>query len=335
MATACLGRWVIVASIFQIVLLSTVDSLVHSCSSNRPGAPSCDGHCYLDLSSDVWECCDKLCKPNISGIRNRSCKTIDACRKMDGGWGSWGPWTTCNATCSSIGFRERYQNCDNPVPKIELYGLDCVGEVVEYGECKLHPAATKVCKALQEEIKDLYTGVYIHSGVTILLVLVFGIILIVLLYRFRNQRTGKPVEETGSNEALLNEEQSEADSRRDSWANPNEDAGHAGFPRATIIAMETNSLVSGHVPIVRIDSDSAPSFLAEVGASSSETDLGESRFDLYGSRNDVDGSRINLSASDGDVSISTNYSTAPKPVQDHSEGSFVIGKMPLYPLLSA
>ncbi|CAF4070391.1 unnamed protein product [Rotaria sp. Silwood2] len=52
---------------------------------------------------------------------------------IDGGWSSWGGWSTCSSTCAG-GRRYRYRNCSNPVPSNG--GLSCIGSSVEIdGTC--------------------------------------------------------------------------------------------------------------------------------------------------------------------------------------------------------
>ncbi|CAF4459890.1 unnamed protein product, partial [Rotaria sp. Silwood2] len=52
---------------------------------------------------------------------------------IDGGWSSWGGWSTCSSTCAG-GRRYRYRNCSNPVPSNG--GLSCNGSSVEIdGTC--------------------------------------------------------------------------------------------------------------------------------------------------------------------------------------------------------
>ncbi|XP_060594093.1 thrombospondin-1-like isoform X2 [Ruditapes philippinarum] len=50
----------------------------------------------------------------------------------NGGWSSWGTWTTCSATCDG-GLRSRFRNCSNPSPS--LHGQYCAGPATEVDDC--------------------------------------------------------------------------------------------------------------------------------------------------------------------------------------------------------
>lgn len=54
----------------------------------------------------------------------------------DGGWGSWGPWEECSASCAG-GYKARRRKCDDPPP--QNGGMDCRGTHIEYEVCNLEP----------------------------------------------------------------------------------------------------------------------------------------------------------------------------------------------------
>ncbi|XP_043221724.1 uncharacterized protein LOC122381525 [Amphibalanus amphitrite] len=52
---------------------------------------------------------------------------------QDGGWGSWGHWSECGATCGAVGERVRRRLCDRPEPAHG--GLRCRGRASEVQYC--------------------------------------------------------------------------------------------------------------------------------------------------------------------------------------------------------
>lgn len=68
------------------------------------------------------------------------CNTLPPCpepRKIpqDGGWGPFGTWSECTASCGG-GFRLRRRVCNDPIP--QNGGLDCSGCSIEYESCNSH-----------------------------------------------------------------------------------------------------------------------------------------------------------------------------------------------------
>ena len=61
---------------------------------------------------------------------------------VDGGWGSWTAWSTCNVTCDS-GTQMRTRICDNPTPVGA--GLDCNGSDSESMDCN-EPSCPSECE---------------------------------------------------------------------------------------------------------------------------------------------------------------------------------------------
>ena len=56
------------------------------------------------------------------------------CFKVDGGWSSWGEWSTCSQTCDD-GNHERSRTCTNPERKNG--GRDCRGSDTDYRSCNI------------------------------------------------------------------------------------------------------------------------------------------------------------------------------------------------------
>ncbi|XP_060594094.1 A disintegrin and metalloproteinase with thrombospondin motifs adt-1-like [Ruditapes philippinarum] len=59
----------------------------------------------------------------------------------NGGWSTWGTWTTCSATCDG-GLRSRFRNCTNPSPS--LHGQYCAGPVTEMEDCNQKQCVSEV-----------------------------------------------------------------------------------------------------------------------------------------------------------------------------------------------
>lgn len=55
---------------------------------------------------------------------------------IDGGWGPYGSWSECTATCGG-GFRLRQRKCDDPAP--QNGGVDCIGCSIDYEICNTQP----------------------------------------------------------------------------------------------------------------------------------------------------------------------------------------------------
>lgn len=58
---------------------------------------------------------------------------------VNGGWGQWSEWKTCNAQCQSI----RTRSCDNPEPSNG--GRECVGDKLEKTNC-----TGDICSGIQK-----------------------------------------------------------------------------------------------------------------------------------------------------------------------------------------
>lgn len=77
---------------------------------------------------------------------------------VDGGWGTWQPWSECSVVCD-VGTRDRNRSCDNPVP--QHGGASCVGVGSEDDDCNTHPcpgntAVFHMVKATCSLARDLY-----------------------------------------------------------------------------------------------------------------------------------------------------------------------------------
>lgn len=68
------------------------------------------------------------------------CTNLPPCpeprKPIDGGWGPFGPWSECSATCSS-GYRFRRRMCDDPQPLNG--GNECPGCSIEFEKCNSQP----------------------------------------------------------------------------------------------------------------------------------------------------------------------------------------------------
>ncbi|KAI8487892.1 hypothetical protein Bbelb_343400 [Branchiostoma belcheri] len=66
-----------------------------------------------------------------SAQESRSCDTGLSC-PVDGGWSSWGEWSSCSVTCG-YGSQSRSRTCTNPAPAYG--GADCAGSAQETRQC--------------------------------------------------------------------------------------------------------------------------------------------------------------------------------------------------------
>ena len=62
---------------------------------------------------------------------------------VNGGWSSWGTWSSCSATCGG-GQHERTRSCSNPTPSNG--GNECSGNSIQSDDCNTHacPGKTKL-----------------------------------------------------------------------------------------------------------------------------------------------------------------------------------------------
>ena len=66
----------------------------------------------------------KFCSITLSIFFNEN-------HKVDGQWGLWTSWSTCNSTCGG-GSQTRKRLCNNPPPD---GGIDCIGDAKETQSC--------------------------------------------------------------------------------------------------------------------------------------------------------------------------------------------------------
>merc|ERR1711881_301626 len=56
---------------------------------------------------------------------------------INGNWGSWGAYTTCDRVCGGMGRKYRFRQCDNPAP--DHGGADCGSAFSETSPCETYP----------------------------------------------------------------------------------------------------------------------------------------------------------------------------------------------------
>ncbi|WAR30285.1 MLP-like protein, partial [Mya arenaria] len=99
----------------------------------------------------LWDACSVSCGTGYNG-RFRKCDSpapmhggsdcagtsvgyrdcvMDPC-PVDGGWGSWGHWSTCSVTCG-VGTQLRHRSCTHPAP--QHGGISCVGSPTSQKQC--------------------------------------------------------------------------------------------------------------------------------------------------------------------------------------------------------
>uniref|UniRef100_A0A8C2ZMR3 Uncharacterized protein n=1 Tax=Cyclopterus lumpus TaxID=8103 RepID=A0A8C2ZMR3_CYCLU len=66
-------------------------------------------------------------------IQVQNCSELPTC-PVDGGWGSWSPFSSCPVTCG-VGLQESLRGCDNPAPKSG--GRPCPGEGRRTSICQI------------------------------------------------------------------------------------------------------------------------------------------------------------------------------------------------------
>ncbi|XP_071177833.1 scavenger receptor cysteine-rich type 1 protein M160-like [Mytilus edulis] len=106
------------------------------------------------------------------------CNT-DNCR-VDGSWGPWSIWNTCNVTCGG-GTQWRSRHCDNPTP---LYGgSDCGTDNYDFNNCN-----TENCPGLESSEERI--GMYFsHVGVGAGCIVVTVVCVLVCKYVASSRRT--------------------------------------------------------------------------------------------------------------------------------------------------
>ena len=67
---------------------------------------------------------------------------------VNGGWSSWGRWSSCSRTCGT-GSRNRYRRCSNPPPRNG--GRSCIGTSRQSTSCTIKP-----CPGKNELLKTIY-----------------------------------------------------------------------------------------------------------------------------------------------------------------------------------
>ena len=75
---------------------------------------------------------------------------------MNGGWGDWSDWTTCDELCGG-GEQRRSRQCDSPEPKHG--GKDCPGDAEEIRECN-----EDACESSNIEVKSCIVIAGVHGG---------------------------------------------------------------------------------------------------------------------------------------------------------------------------
>uniref|UniRef100_A0A3B4WAG2 Complement factor properdin n=1 Tax=Seriola lalandi dorsalis TaxID=1841481 RepID=A0A3B4WAG2_SERLL len=114
---------------------------VHGGWSSWSSWSQCSGSCIDDQHSDVtppskvrYHSCTNPAPSNDTDppgnhcpgdyFQKEDCSDLPNC-PVDGGWGSWSPYTPCSVTCG-VGLRVSVRKCDSPAS--EHGGLQCPGE---------------------------------------------------------------------------------------------------------------------------------------------------------------------------------------------------------------
>ncbi|XP_052085685.1 deleted in malignant brain tumors 1 protein-like [Mytilus californianus] len=96
---------------------------------------ACSSSCNAGLQTRTRACTNPSPKNGGSCCHGESSQTIQcnaiSC-PVDGGWGAWTLWNSCNVTCGE-GMRLRFRSCDYPIPAFG--GLNCNSEDSEMQQC--------------------------------------------------------------------------------------------------------------------------------------------------------------------------------------------------------
>ncbi|CAC5422950.1 HMCN [Mytilus coruscus] len=180
------------------------------CNGNNLDLDSCNTYeCPIDgdwSGWSPWNICSATCnggiqdrtrkcdvpQPSNGGlycngttIESRPCNNINC--EIDGQWGTWQEWETCNTTCGN-GFKQRIRKCDSPSPYFggsECMGLDFDIQTCYQDKCPDAQLQTK------EDTTILFPPV-ILGGVAVAVCIVFtAAITCIALFVFRGFRPGK------------------------------------------------------------------------------------------------------------------------------------------------
>ncbi|KAM3186052.1 hypothetical protein ACTXT7_005149 [Hymenolepis weldensis] len=94
--------------------------------SERQRYRSCNG-AYSSTTSaeDLKDTCADISRAE-EGMERRDCPLQRICPRIAGGWGEWGEFSVCDATCGR-GHRRRIRLCNKPFPQgggVPCQGLD-------------------------------------------------------------------------------------------------------------------------------------------------------------------------------------------------------------------
>ncbi|CAH1776061.1 unnamed protein product [Owenia fusiformis] len=97
---------------------------------------SCSRTCEAGVMYRIRDCSNPTPQhggqPCIGSTRQViNCTLVTNC-PVNGGWGAFGPWSNCGATCGKV-TKQRFRQCDNPKPKFS--GSNCEGQPSEIAEC--------------------------------------------------------------------------------------------------------------------------------------------------------------------------------------------------------
>ncbi|CAC5422941.1 HMCN [Mytilus coruscus] len=121
---------------------------------------------------------------NGTPIESRPCHNLYC--KIDGQWGTWQEWETCNTTCGN-GTQQRLRKCDSPSPYFG--GSECMGLDVDIQICY-----QDICPdvQLQEQEDSLnFISPVILGIVAVVSIVVIAVITCISLFVFRRFRPGK------------------------------------------------------------------------------------------------------------------------------------------------
>ncbi|CAC5422946.1 Thrombospondin-1,Adhesion G protein-coupled receptor B1,Mucin-like protein,Hemicentin-1,Adhesion G protein-coupled receptor B3,Thrombospondin-2 [Mytilus coruscus] len=121
---------------------------------------------------------------NGTMIESLPCNNINC--EIDGQWGTWQEWETCNTTCGN-GFKQRIRKCDSPSPYFG--GSECMGLDFDIQTCYQDICPDAQLQA-QEDTPNSFPPVVL-GGVAVICIFVTAAITCIALIIFRRFRPGK------------------------------------------------------------------------------------------------------------------------------------------------
>ena len=153
------------------------------------GITGCSAQCEYHRWSEWSKCCTVGTRTRTRAVAVRPQKggarcppsveraSCDTCA-VDGGYGPWGKWGACSATCGA-GVQHRTRRCDAPAPRHMGTGCEVLGPAAETRICRLPecsvpliskaqgPSLSTARVAFTSYVQSLFTSVQVPLGSTV------------------------------------------------------------------------------------------------------------------------------------------------------------------------